>query len=551
MGKKNKHSKDKLYKTVQELKSHHVGSNRDLELSILHRRLRFDSCCLSLNTVSGKPYGLCDEDGFCYVFDRDMIVRFLEKFEVHPITGKKVGPKDLIELKFHKNNDEAYHCPIIYKLFNQYTKIVTNKKTGHVYSYEAFQQLNLKTNNFKDLLTDEPFERSDIVFVQDPDKADAKWNVTEFYYVKNKLKVDDDTTVSNVRDIDGSEIVKKSLEEYKKNEAAFMENHKRIAGQTSDLDVKNSSNLDKINSATYSDGTLAGSVTSTVAPVISSQTPAMLNHEQILYPRIKEKGYVQLQTNFGPINLLLHCDRCPKTCHNFLLLATRGYYDNTCFHRLIKDFIIQGGDPTGTGSGGQSFWGSPFKDECHGDLKHDERGILAMANSGPGTNKSQFYITFKGGWDHLDGKHTVFGKMVGGEDTLTRIESVEVDKNERPKQEIKILKVVKFVDPFEDAEAKIEEERKSLNKKDTNDRKSSQPLKKFRSGIGTYIDVDSLKTSTKSKLRTISNKSVKNPDIQEDSKEEEEDKSSLASKLASLKDRSKSKNGSYGNFSNW
>jgi len=551
MGKKNKHSKDKLHKTVAELSSHHIGSNRDLELSILHRRLKFDSCCLSLNTISGKPMGLSDNDGFCYVFECDLIIKFLEKFQIHPITGGVVTAHNLIELKFHKNNEGHYHCPVVFKLFNQHSKIVTNRKTGHVYSYEAYQQLNLKPNNLNDLLTDEPFEKDDILMIQDPERADEKWNVTDFHYVKHKLRIDDDSGESNIRNIEQSSILKASLEEYKRQADTIAETFNRIVGQT---DVgREVVPLDKINSATYSDGTLSRSVTSTVMPVAISQRAATLDKEQILYPRIKKKGYIQLMTNFGPINLELYCDRTPKTCHNFLLLASQGYYDNTCFHRLVKNFILQGGDPTGSGSGGQSAFGEPFKDEIHADLKHIGRGVLAMANSGPGSNKSQFYITLRGTWDHLDGKHTIFGRVVGGDETLDRIESVEVDKKYRPKKEVKILRVVKYVDPFEEVEAALDEERKKeIESKKRSVPKPSkqdeQPLKKFRAGVGIYINLD--------RLQQISPNS-KSVDLQVKAEESEErddtsgkEPTSLTSKLASLNE-TKQVNKSFGDFSNW
>lgn len=504
MGKKNKHSQDKLHKTVSELQSHYVDSGRELELSRLHRRLTYDSCCLSLNVVTKKPVGLCDEDGYCYVFECDLVVKFLDKFKVHPVTGRRVTVEDLIELKFHKNNEDKYHCPVIFKLFNQYSKIVANKKSGNVYSHEAYEQLNLKPNNFRDLLSNEPFKKDDIVIIQDPARADTKWNVSEFHHVKNKLKVDEDPQESNVRDIERSEILKSSLDEYKRKEKSIVNNYKRIVGQGEDVETpekKKHKQLDKINSAVYSDGALSSSVTSTVMPFASTQKAALLSDDEILYPRIKKKGYVQMVTNFGPINLELYCDRAPKTCHNFLLLASKGYYDECSFHRLIKNFIIQGGDPTGTGRGGKSAWGEPFRDECCGDLKHEGRGVLAMANSGPATNKSQFYITLAGVWDHLDGKHTVFGRVVGGYDTLDKIEMVEVDKNDKPKKVIKILKIIKYVDPYEEAESQIEEERQKESKKKRPDGASDQPLKKFRSGIGAYINLDQLNSKSNAKER--------------------------------------------------
>lgn len=552
MGKKNKHSKDKLHKTVSELKSHHVDSNRELELSALHRRLKFNSCCLSLNIITGKPVGLSDDDGFCYVFDCDLIVKFLEKFQIHPITGSKVTASSLIELKFHKNNEDQYHCPIIYKLFNQHSRIVANRKSGNVYSYEAYQQLNLKPNNFKDLLTDEPFDKSDIVTIQDPEKAEQKWAVTNFYYVKQKLKIDDDSGDSNIRNIEQSSILKASLEEYKRQADSIVENFNKIVGQNPVANQGDGPMLvDKINRAGYSDGVLSASVTSTVMPIANVQSAAVLNEEQFLYPRIKKKGYVQMLTNFGPLNLELHCDRTPKTCHNFLLLAGRGYYDNTCFHRLIKNFILQGGDPTGTGSGGQSAWGQPFRDECHGDLKHVGRGVLAMANSGPATNKSQFYITLRGEWDHLDGKHTVFGRVVGGEATLDKIESVEVDKKDKPKEEVKILKIVKYVDPFEDAERAIEEDRKKeaeSKKRSISSSLKEEPLKKFRSGVGVYINLKLVDKPTVDASRIPNETATTAQDVQVDDSNQT---ISLASKLASINTSTKRSSKSFGDFSNW
>lgn len=120
----------------------------------------------------------------------------------------------------------------------------------------------------------------------------------------------------------------------------------------------------------------------------------------------------QLGTSVGNLNLELHADLVPRACDNFVGLCERGYYDGVAFHRLVPGFCIQGGDPTGTGRGGESLWGKPFGDEFHPKLRHSERGVLSMANSGPKTNASQFFILF-GGQRHLDDKHTVFGRCAG------------------------------------------------------------------------------------------------------------------------------------------
>lgn len=163
-----------------------------------------------------------------------------------------------------------------------------------------------------------------------------------------------------------------------------------------------------------------------------------------------EKGFVRLVTNYGNLNFELFCAAAPKTCYNFLRLAAEDKYANTIFHRLIPGFMVQGGDPTGTGRGGESCWGKPFGDEFHlrNARKHDERGVLSMANSGPNTNGSQFFVTFRA-TEHLNGKHTVFGKLVGGEDVLNKIERVPVDPStNRPLKPVVLEDVAIFQDPF-------------------------------------------------------------------------------------------------------
>jgi len=155
-----------------------------------------------------------------------------------------------------------------------------------------------------------------------------------------------------------------------------------------------------------------------------------------------------VSTTHGDLNLELHCDVAPRTCENFLTLCASGYYDGVEFHRSIKNFMIQGGDPSGSGRGGECVWGGKFKDEIT-HLTHAGRGVVAMANSGPNTNGSQFYVLYKSA-RHLDGKHAVFGNVVGGMDTLARMERVETDDEDRPKTPVKILGAEVFVDPYDD-----------------------------------------------------------------------------------------------------
>ncbi|XP_044156612.1 peptidyl-prolyl cis-trans isomerase-like 1 [Bufo gargarizans] len=149
---------------------------------------------------------------------------------------------------------------------------------------------------------------------------------------------------------------------------------------------------------------------------------------------------VSLDTSMGTITVELYWDHAPRTCKNFAELSRRGYYNGTKFHRVIKDFMVQGGDPTGTGRGGGSIYdGKHFEDELHPELKFTGAGILAMANAGPDTNGSQFFLTLAPSqW--LDSKHTIFGRVCQGLGTLNRLGMVETDSQDRPLDEVKILR---------------------------------------------------------------------------------------------------------------
>uniref|UniRef100_A0A7S3QTC1 peptidylprolyl isomerase n=1 Tax=Dunaliella tertiolecta TaxID=3047 RepID=A0A7S3QTC1_DUNTE len=147
---------------------------------------------------------------------------------------------------------------------------------------------------------------------------------------------------------------------------------------------------------------------------------------------------ITIHTNKGDITAKLFPDECPKTVENFTTHAKNGYYDNVIFHRVIKGFMIQTGDPLGDGTGGESIWGGEFQDEFHKMLRHDRPGILSMANAGPNTNGSQFFITtVPCSW--LDNKHTVFGRVVKGMDVVHMIEKAKVNKEDRPYEDIKIV----------------------------------------------------------------------------------------------------------------
>jgi peptidylprolyl isomerase domain and WD repeat-containing protein 1 len=154
----------------------------------------------------------------------------------------------------------------------------------------------------------------------------------------------------------------------------------------------------------------------------------------------KERIQVILRTSMGDIRLELYPSLTPKTVQNFVTHCRNGYYTDCLIHRVIKNFMIQMGDPLGDGTGGESIWGGEFEDEFHPDLKHSQPFVVSMANCGPDTNGSQFFITtVKCPW--LDGKHTVFGKVVSGTDVVTAIENVKCSKADKPQDPVKIMQV--------------------------------------------------------------------------------------------------------------
>jgi cyclophilin family peptidyl-prolyl cis-trans isomerase len=160
-----------------------------------------------------------------------------------------------------------------------------------------------------------------------------------------------------------------------------------------------------------------------------------------------------IKTNMGNIEVELFKDKTPKTVENFVGLAEKGYYNGVIFHRVIDNFMIQGGDPTGTGRGGESLWGGKFNDEIVPSLTFDKPGYIAMANAGPNTNGSQFFITtVPTPW--LNGHHTIFGKVIGGMDIVYKISKVETTKPyDRPVKDVVMNEVTIEKRALDDSEA--------------------------------------------------------------------------------------------------
>jgi peptidyl-prolyl cis-trans isomerase-like 1 len=148
-----------------------------------------------------------------------------------------------------------------------------------------------------------------------------------------------------------------------------------------------------------------------------------------------EQLVATVKTNVGTFEIKLFVNEVPKTVENFVGLAANGKYNGIIFHRVIADFMIQGGDPTGTGRGGESYWGGKFADEFNDSLRHTKPGILSMANAGPNTNGSQFFITLvPTPW--LDGKHAVFGEVISGMDVIEAIGNTKTGMMDKPVEDI-------------------------------------------------------------------------------------------------------------------
>jgi cyclophilin family peptidyl-prolyl cis-trans isomerase len=169
--------------------------------------------------------------------------------------------------------------------------------------------------------------------------------------------------------------------------------------------------------------------------IISGLFLIACSSSEIIKPKEKSMSVAVIKTNMGTIEIELFAKETPKTVENFTGLANKGYYTGVIFHRVIDGFMIQGGDPTGTGRGGESFWGKKFNDEIVKELVFDKEGLLAMANAGPNTNGSQFFITLAPTtW--LNGNHTIFGKVIKGMEVVKAIGKVEKGPQDRPLKDV-------------------------------------------------------------------------------------------------------------------
>ena len=369
--------------------------------------------------------------------------------------------------------------PVTFKVLGDNTHIAAIGKSGNVFAYDTIERLNIKAKMWRDLVSDEEFGRKDIIVLQDPQNIEAR-NLTSFKYLQDGVSTLTDEQLKERKDssrnvnkeaLGNAAVVLKSKKESSmpppaRNPVTAVKRYdsqvptpapksSSSKSTSSALNPSSSTNISRsipYNAAQHTTGKAAASFTSTgLTPHTSSERALLTDEEYMLKPRrVKGKGYARIRTNHGDLNIELLPEFAPRAVWNFVHLAKKGYYSGVTFHRNIRHFMIQGGDPTGTGKGGASIWGKNFQDEFDGPLTHDARGMVSMANKGKNTNSSQFFIIYRPA-KHLDRKHTIFGRVVGGMETLDRIENVKVTETEkRPVEDIVMNEVVIFVDPFEE-----------------------------------------------------------------------------------------------------
>ncbi|PSN65717.1 peptidyl-prolyl cis-trans isomeras-like protein-like 2 [Corynespora cassiicola Philippines] len=470
---------DKLYITHSEWSSAdsfgtargaRTDKNSAAGLASTFKRLPFNYCAVSLQPFTDP---VCTESGT--IFDLTHILTWLSKHpDTNPVDGSPLKRADLITLHFTKNEDGEYVDPVTYKVFTDNTHIVALRKSGNVFAWDTVERLNIKAKNWRDLVSDDEFTRKDIITLQDPQNIEAR-DFGSYKHIKDGETIlpDSESSVNTsalgnaAKILKAKEAVAKArADRQAKAQGAGAGASKAVVSSTGVAASKSKAALAKpaYNAAVYTSGKAAASFTSTgVTPHTSGERALLSDEDYMLKPkRVKQSGYARISTSHGDLNIELLPEYAPRAVWNFVKLAKKGYYKDTIFHRNIKGFMIQGGDPTGTGRGGESIWKKPFEDEFEGPNLHSSRGTISMANKGKNTNTSQFFITYRA-LPHLDRKHTVFARVVGGLDTtLKQMELAPVGEKDRPVDDIEIHDVVVFVDPFEE----WQKERKSKEDKE-------------------------------------------------------------------------------------
>ncbi|KAI2471444.1 hypothetical protein F4781DRAFT_386914 [Annulohypoxylon bovei var. microspora] len=489
---------DKLYITHSEWSSSDAYSantgSRAGQDGASFKRLPFNFCAASLQPFKNP---VCTAEGT--IFDVEVISKWLENHKTNPVDGEPLAARDLIKLNFARNGDVDSKGadgsssdgkgdlidPVTFKVFTDNTHIVAIRHGtyANVFAWETVERMNIKAKMWRDLVDDEEFGRSDIITLQDPQNIAGR-DLSKFQHLKDggdplltgeqeEEKKEGNININALGRV-GDKVLraKEAVEKARKEREAGKDvnrSSKAVTKTAAGNTIRPSMIQEKkqaYNAAAYTTGRAAASFTSTgLTPETSGERAILTDEEYMLKPkRVKIKGYARIETNLGDLNIELQTEYAPRAVWNFTRLAQKGYYKGVTFHRNIKNFMIQGGDPSGTGRGGTSIWGKNFQDEFDGPLTHDSRGLLSMANKGKNTNSSQFFITYRP-VKHLDRKHTIFAKVVGGTDVLSKMEAVPTDGSDRPLNKIYIKDVVVYLDPFDEFQRQKAERDKAAETK--------------------------------------------------------------------------------------
>ncbi|KAG2825722.1 hypothetical protein PC111_g9257 [Phytophthora cactorum] len=430
---KNRHSKDRLFITQTEHKYLYGGKKQEIRRA--YKRLPFNCCAITLCPFANP---VCSREG--HLFDLEAVVPYVKKHQINPVTGKPLALKELIQLHFSKNSQGEYFCPVTYKVFTDNTKIAAIATTGNVFCYEAIEELNIKPKNWTDLISGAKFKRKDIIILQDPQDFSNR-EIENFEHLRRaKASEHNASTTTPARNIRTNAATDRILHELEAKRAAqkdLADKIKRGADGVSEKDkivaslthsnmskeeeatVNKTTGSGKLQYSQFTAGECSSSFTSSVRAPVTNNAMALASEQELLERRwqavrkLKKKGLVRLETTFGEINLEVDCDFVPQTADNFMSLCQKKYYDGVVFHRVIKGFMMQGGDPTGTGRGGESIWKKPFRDEIDSRLSHDSRG---------------------------------------GMDVLDAVEHAEIGAEDRPIEDVRIKNVQVFANPFQEYE---------------------------------------------------------------------------------------------------
>lgn len=429
------------------------------------------------------------------------------KHKADPVTGRPMTSRDLIVLNMDRDESTGtWQCPVLNKPLTNRTKVVAIRQRppgneANVFSYEAYHELNVKAKNNLDLVSGKKFTKEDVIVLQDPnDEAHCRLRDIQNFSHINSLREENTRQQQSAggsgnnnvkRSVTAERIMEKLDREKRKRERAAEDQAKKLlktdsgdgrppsTGAAEKISIYTDELLTSVN---LTSGKASGSLTSTAMNITQENRARLATEDEIITSqceqlrRLKKKGMVRMFTNRGAMDIEVHCDIVPRTAMNFMMLAERGEYNDSKFHRSIPNFMIQGGKKPGSkgNDGGSSVWDKPFPDEFDDRLTHTGPGIVSMANSGPCTNGRQFFITYKS-CAHLNRKHSVFGKVVGGLEILRRLEEMPTDKEtDRPLETVKIESIEILENPVSEA---LDIERERIRKRKEEKRQLDQSRK--------------------------------------------------------------------------